>query len=63
MDKQQQLILAHSSTLELEKRLRTLDFVYHVTEDRQTRQKMLLFIDEIKIELKQRGLNVRNSRR
>lgn len=63
MDKQQQLILAHSSTLELEKRLRTLDSVYHVTEDRQTRQKMLLFIDEIKIELKQRGLNVRNSRR
>ena len=53
----QQLILDRLSTHDLKRRLRTLDSVYHITEDRQVRQKMLLFIDEIKLELLKRGIN------
>jgi len=44
-------------TLEIQQRLATLNSVYHITEDRQTRQKMLLFIDELKLELQIRGIN------
>ena len=57
METRQQLILARSSTPELEYRLKTLNSVYHITEDRQVRQNMLLFIDEIKLELAKRGIN------
>jgi hypothetical protein len=57
MDKRQQLILDRSSTYDLKRRLKTLDSVYHITEDRQMRQNMLLFMDELKLEIAKRGTN------
>ena len=53
----QPLILARLSTHEIIYRLKTLNSVYHITEDRQVRQKMLLFIDELKLELNKREIN------
>ena len=52
----QQSILARSSISELKRKLLTLDNVYHITEDRQVRQQMLLFMDELKLELNKRGI-------
>jgi len=52
---QQQLILDHLSTSDLKKRLGRLDSAYHITDDRHTRQSMLLLMDEIKLELIRRG--------
>jgi len=56
----QQLILDHLSTSELRSKLGRLNSAYHITEDRQLRQKMLLLIDELKIELNQRGTTWKN---
>lgn len=47
-------------TVDLQKKLKSLDVVYHIVEDRQTRQDMLLYMDEIKIELQKRGVNWKN---
>ena len=55
MDKRQQSILARLSIYDLTKKLKVLDAVYHITEDRQVRQEMLLYIDELKLELSRRG--------
>jgi hypothetical protein len=55
MEIQQILTLNHLSTDELERKLGRLDFAYFLINDRQERQKMLLFIDEVKLELMKRG--------
>lgn len=60
MENQLHLILARLSMSELKQRLKILDSVYHITEDRQVRQKMLLFMDELKLELNKRGINWKN---
>ena len=54
-EKQQQLILDHLSTHDLKNKLSKLDSAYFLADDRHERQKILLFIDEIKIELIKRG--------
>jgi len=55
MEKQQPLILANLSTHDLKSKLGKLDSAYFLINDRQERQKMLLFIDQIKLELIKRG--------
>lgn len=57
---QQQLILDRLSTHELESKLGRLNSAYFLINDRQQRQEMLLFIDEIKLELIKRGINWKN---
>jgi hypothetical protein len=52
----QQLTPDRLSTSELKSKLGRLNSAYHITEDRQLRQKMLLLIDELKIELIKRGM-------
>jgi len=55
MEKQQLSILDHLSTHDLKSKLGRLDSAYFLINDRQERQKMLLFMDEIKLELIKRG--------
>ena len=59
-EKQQQSILVHSSTHELKNKLGRLDTAYFLINDRQQRQDMLLFMDEIKLELTKRGIKWKN---
>jgi len=59
-EKQQQSILVHSSTHELKSKLGRLDTAYFLINDRQQRQDMLLFMDEIKLELTKRGITWKN---
>ena len=60
MVNQQQLILDRLSTADLKSKLGRLNSAYHITGDRQLRQKMLLLMDELKIELIKRGINEQN---
>jgi len=57
MDKKQRSILNLLSERDLKSKINKIDAVYHITEDRQTRQKMLLALDELKIELQKREKN------
>jgi len=60
MASQQQLILANLSTQSINKKLLALDTAYHITEDSDTRRRMLLVIDELKLELIKRGISWKN---
>lgn len=60
MEIQQPLILDRLSTYDLERRLGQLETAYYITEDRQLRQQMLLLMDELKLELNNRGIPWKN---
>jgi hypothetical protein len=53
-------MLDRLSTLEIKKKIKKLDSVYHITEDREVRRQMLLVLDELKLELINRGINWKN---
>lgn len=55
-----QSILTNSSTQSIKNKLAALDTAYHITEDSDTRRSILLAIDELKIELKNRGIKWKN---
>lgn len=57
MDKQQVMMLASLPAQSIKNKLDALDKAYHITEDRQIRQSMLLYMDELKLELEKRGYN------
>jgi len=53
----QPLIPGRLSTPELKSKLGRLNSAYHICRDRQTRQTMLLYMDELKLELYKREKN------
>jgi len=57
VDKNSYMILEQLSEKEIQKKIDTLDIVYHITENRNVRQKMLLALDELKLELMKRKIN------
>jgi len=57
MDKKQRSILNLLSERDLKSKINKIDAVDHVTEDRETKQKMLIALDELKIELQKREKN------
>jgi len=57
MANMQQSTLVHLSTPSLKAKLKKLDAVYHITEDVEMRYKIMNAEDEIKQELKRRGIN------
>lgn len=60
MATQQQLTPATLSTQSIKQKLTALNSAYHITEDTDTRQRMLLAIDELKLELIKRGIKWKN---
>jgi hypothetical protein len=56
MVNQQALILANLSEQSIKAKLTALETAYHITEDSNTRQRMLLVIDDLKLELIKRGI-------
>lgn len=56
MVNQQALILANLSAQSIKAKLTALETAYHITEDSITRQRMLLVIDDLKLELMKRGI-------
>jgi hypothetical protein len=50
-------MLDRLSTHEIKKKIKTLDAVYHITENREVRRQMILALDELKLELLKRGIN------
>ena len=57
MDSQLHTTLASLPVQSIKQRIAVLDQVYHITEDINERQKMLLVLDELKVELLKRGIN------
>lgn len=60
MENQQALILASLPAQSIKAKLAGLETAYHITEDSMTRQKMLLIMDDLKLELKRRGITWKN---
>lgn len=56
MVNQQALILANLSEQSIKAKLTALETAYYITEDSTTRQRMLLVIDDLKLELMKRGI-------
>lgn len=53
-------MLASLPVQSINKKLTALDKAYHITQDRLVRQSMLLYMDELKLELNRRGLDWKN---
>lgn len=53
----QALTLASLSAQSINAKLTALETAYHITEDSTTRRRMLLVIDDLKLELMKRGIH------